>query len=340
MSENYIHIKGARVNNLKNLEVSIPRDKLIVISGISGSGKSSLAFDTIFAEGQRRFVESLSSFARQFLGRMSKPDVDEISGIPPAIAIEQKVNTRNPRSTVGTNTEIYDYLRLLYAKIGKTYSPVSGEEVRRHSIKDVTDYIFSLEQGSPVFILVPLGLHFKDSRVEKLIGVKEEGFTRLFSDGEIIKIDDALKNGIDNSSPVYLLVDRVIMDNSEELKKRLGDSLHTAFGVNHESGSERGTVLICSGRKGEEPKVFSTLFEADGILFEEPTDLLFSFNNPIGACPVCSGYGKILGIDENLVVPDPSLSVFQEAIACWRGEIMKQFYDDFINNAHLFDFPI
>ncbi|MDD4492427.1 MAG: excinuclease ABC subunit A, partial [Bacteroidales bacterium] len=171
MSENYIHIKGARVNNLKNLEVSIPRDKLVVISGISGSGKSSLAFDTIFAEGQRRFVESLSSFARQFLGRMSKPDVDEISGIPPAIAIEQKVNTRNPRSTVGTNTEIYDYLRLLYAKIGKTYSPVSGEEVRRHSIKDVTDYIFSLEQGSPVFILVPLGLHFKESRVEKLIGV-------------------------------------------------------------------------------------------------------------------------------------------------------------------------
>jgi len=341
MSENYIHIKGARVNNLKNLEVSIPRDKLIVISGISGSGKSSLAFDTIFAEGQRRFVESLSSFARQFLGRMSKPDVDEISGIPPAIAIEQKVNTRNPRSTVGTNTEIYDYLRLLYAKIGKTYSPVSGEEVRRHSIKDVTDYIFSLELGTPVFILVPLGLHFKDSRVEKLIGVKEEGFTRLFSDGEIIKIDDALKNGLENTSgPVYLLVDRVIMDNSEELSKRLGDSLHTAFGVTHESGAERGTVLICSGRKGEEPKAFSTLFEADGILFEEPTDLLFSFNNPIGACPVCSGYGKILGIDENLVVPDPSLSVFQEAIACWRGEIMKQFYDDFINNAHLFDFPI
>ena len=340
MSENYIHIKGARVNNLKNLEIKIPRDKLIVISGISGSGKSSLAFDTIFAEGQRRFVESLSSFARQFLGRMSKPDVDDITGIPPAIAIEQKVNTRNPRSTIGTSTEIYDYLRLLYAKIGKTYSPVSGEEVKRHSIKDVTDYIFSLKAGSPVYILVPLGLQYKESRVEKLLGVKEEGFTRLYSNGEIIKIDDALKNGIEGETPVYLLVDRVIMDNSEELEGRLGDSLQTAFSIKRGSGTERGTILISSGKKGENPKIFSTLFEADGILFEEPSELLFSFNNPLGACPECSGFGKVLGIDESLVIPDPSLSVFQEAIACWRGETMKLFNDELINNAHLFDFPI
>jgi len=339
MSENYINIKGARVNNLKNLDVKIPREKLVVISGISGSGKSSLAFDTVFAEGQRRFVESLSSFARQFLGRMSKPDVDEISGIPPAIAIEQKVNTRNPRSTVGTTTEIYDYLRLLYARIGKTYSPVSGEEVRRHSVNDVVNHILSLPVNSSVYIMVPLTLSMDGSQVERLLKLKEEGFTRLFSDGEILRIDDVLKNTTVFKEDVSLLVDRVMRDESDELTQRLQDSLHTAF-YNKPEGAERGAVLIGSGKRGEQPAYFSTLFEADGITFEEPSELLFSFNNPLGACPECSGYGKVLGIDENLVVPDTSLSVYQEAIAAWRGETMSAFKDKLILNAEKFGFPI
>lgn len=340
MSENYINIKGARVNNLKNLDVKIPREKLVVISGISGSGKSSLAFDTVFAEGQRRFVESLSSFARQFLGRMSKPDVDDISGIPPAIAIEQKVNTRNPRSTVGTTTEIYDYLRLLYARIGKTYSPVSGEEVKRHSVNDVVNHILSLPVNSPVYIMVPLTLSMDGSQVERLLKLKEEGFTRLFSDGEILRIDDVLKNTTVFKEDVSLLVDRVMRDESDELTQRLQDSLHTAFSISASEGAERGAVLIGSGKRGEQPAYFSTLFEADGITFEEPSELLFSFNNPLGACPECSGYGKVLGIDENLVVPDTSLSVYQEAIAAWRGETMSAFKDKLILNAEKFGFPI
>ncbi|OJV23385.1 MAG: excinuclease ABC subunit A [Bacteroidetes bacterium 41-46] len=339
MSDNYIRIKGARVNNLKNISLDIPRDRMVVISGISGSGKSSLAFDTIFAEGQRRFVESLSSFARQFLGRMTKPDVDEITGIPPAIAIEQKVNTRNPRSTVGTTTEIYDYLRLLYARIGRTYSPVTGEEVRRHSVKDVLNYINSLEDGSPVYILVPLGLSKGGDTVERLLSVKEQGFSRLFLDGELLRIDEVLSAG-DYAGDYSLLVDRVVKSNSDELVSRLADSLNTAFSVSSQYGCERGELHISSGKKGEDAKVFSTLFEADGIKFEDPTELLFSFNNPLGACPECSGYGKVLGIDEALVVPDTSLSIYQEAIACWRGETMSWFKDQLVNSAEKFSFPV
>ena len=339
MFDNNINIKGARVNNLKNLNLSIPREKLVVVSGISGSGKSSLAFDTIFAEGQRRFVESLSSFARQFLGRMSKPDVDEISGIPPAIAIEQKVNTRNPRSTVGTTTEIYDYLRLLYARIGITYSPVTGEQVKRHSVKDVSEYILSLETGTPVYILVPLGLLKTLNGVEKLLAIKEQGFTRLFLDGELVRIDDLLSEKV-TIGDYSLLVDRLIKESSDELISRLQDSLNTAFNVSAALGDERGSLLISTGRKGEVPKPFSTLFEADGISFEEPTELLFSFNNPLGACPECSGYGKVLGIDEALVVPDSSLSIYQEAIACWKGETMSLFREELVNNSDKFGFPI
>ena len=340
MADNTIKIKGARLNNLKNLSIEIPRDKMVVISGISGSGKSSLAFDTIFAEGQRRFVESLSSFARQFLGRMTKPDVDEITGIPPAIAIEQKVNTSNPRSTVGTSTEIYDYLRLLYTKIGKTYSPVSGEEVKKHTVNDILNHMYSYPFGTALYILAPIGWESRETRIERLLILKEEGFTRLWSEGEIVRIESALNKKFETKDSVYLLVDRVILEEGDDVKNRLMDSLQTAIEVKRGLGVERGTVLISSGIKGEDIKVFSTLFEADGIEFEEPSELMFSFNNPIGACHVCSGYGRIIGIDENLVVPDPALSVYQEAIACWRGETMKTFYNDFILSASKFDFPI
>ncbi|PKP00091.1 MAG: excinuclease ABC subunit A [Bacteroidetes bacterium HGW-Bacteroidetes-8] len=339
VKDNSIKIKGARLNNLKNINLEIPRDKMVVITGISGSGKSSLAFDTIFAEGQRRFVESLSSFARQFLGRMSKPDVDEITGIPPAIAIEQKVNTRNPRSTVGTSTEIYDYLRLLFTKSGKTYSPVTGEEVKRDTVADVVNYIKTLPQGETIYILSPFGWESSESRTENLLALKEEGFTRLFCKGELVRIESALNGDFNTPDKVYLLVDRVINDNSEEADNRLFDSLSTAFSVKRGADRERETIYIAAG-KDFNLRAFSSLFERDGVLFEEPTELLFSYNNPLGACPACSGYGKIVGIDETLVIPDPSLSIYQEAIACWRGETMKNYLNDLIINSHKFDFPI
>lgn len=337
MQDKNIRIKGARLNNLKNLNIDIPRDKLVVITGISGSGKSSLAFDTIFAEGQRRFVESLSSFARQFLGRMSKPDVDEITGIPPAIAIEQKVNTRNPRSTVGTTTEIYDYLRLLYSRVGKTYSPVSGGEVKRDSPADVINYIKGLPVDEPLFILAPIGWKDKGRLTERLLELKEDGFTRLYANGEIVRIETALTGDLDVTGEVLLLVDRVINQTDEETENRLYDSLQTAFAVNKSSENERETIYIVSGKT---IKSFSTLFERDGIIFEEPSDLLFSYNNPLGACQECSGYGKIPGIDETLVIPDPTLSVYQEAIACWRGETMKSYYEQLVSSSHKFDFHI
>lgn len=337
MQDKNIRIKGARLNNLKNLNIDIPRDKLVVITGISGSGKSSLAFDTIFAEGQRRFVESLSSFARQFLGRMSKPDVDEISGIPPAIAIEQKVNTRNPRSTVGTTTEIYDYLRLLYSRVGKTYSPVSGGEVKRDSPSDVINYIKGLPVDEPLFILAPIGWKDKERLTERLLELKEDGFTRLYANGEIVRIETALTGELPVTGEVLLLVDRVINQTDEETENRLYDSLQTAFAVNKSSENERETIYIVSGKT---IKSFSTLFERDGIIFEEPSDLLFSYNNPLGACQECSGYGKIPGIDETLVIPDPTLSVYQEAIACWRGETMKSYYEQLVSSSHKFDFHI
>lgn len=338
MQDKFIRIKGARLNNLKNINLNIPRDKFVVITGISGSGKSSLAFDTIYAEGQRRFVESLSSFARQFLGRMSKPDVDEITGIPPAIAIEQKVNTRNPRSTVGTTTEVYDYLRLLYARVGKTYSPVSGEEVKRDTPADVIEYIKELPSEEPVLILAPINWSKTEERTEKLLELKEEGFTRLYSGGNVYRIENALQGELNTAPDVYLLVDRIIPgDFNEETEARMYDSLQTAFSVKMGSEAEQELILIISGTK---TRKFSTFFERDGIHFEEPTELLFSYNNPLGACKECSGYGKIPGIDESLVIPDPTLSVYQEAIACWRGETMRSFYEELINSSHRFDFPV
>lgn len=338
MQDKFIRIKGARLNNLKNINLNIPRDKFVVITGISGSGKSSLAFDTIYAEGQRRFVESLSSFARQFLGRMSKPDVDEITGIPPAIAIEQKVNTRNPRSTVGTTTEVYDYLRLLYARVGKTYSPVSGDEVKRDTPADVIEYIKELPSEEPVLILAPINWSKTEERTEKLLELKEEGFTRLYSGGNVYRIENALQGELNTAPDVYLLVDRIIPgDFNEETEARMYDSLQTAFSVKMGSEAEQELILIISGTK---TRKFSTFFERDGIHFEEPTELLFSYNNPLGACKECSGYGKIPGIDESLVIPDPTLSVYQEAIACWRGETMRSFYEELINSSHRFDFPI
>lgn len=340
MSENIV-IKGARLNNLKNLDIEIPRDKMVVITGISGSGKSTLAFDTIFAEGQRRFVESLSSFARQFLGRMTKPDADEISGIPPAIAIEQKVNTRNPRSTVGSTTEIYEYLRLLYARIGKTISPVSGEEVRKDSVADIIGYALSSPAESVIFILAPISWDKEDKRTETLLALREDGFSRLWYDGKIEKIDDFMSGGTFTDLPLYLLVDRVVNNHDEENESRLYDSVGTAFAVGRGSGAQRESVtVVINNVNGYTTKSFSALFERDGIIFEEPAEYLFSYNNPLGACPSCSGYGKVIGIDETLVIPNPNLSVYEEAVACWKGEVMNHYYNELISSSHKFGFPI
>ena len=327
-----IHISGARVNNLQNLSVDIPLGKLVVLTGISGSGKSSLAFDTLFAEGQRRFAESLSSFARQFLGRMNKPDVDLISGIPPAIAIQQKVNTRNPRSTVGTTTEIYDHLRLLFARIGKTYSPVSGREVRCDTAKNVVDYIVSLEKGSTALILADIRWR-EEGKIEKLLNLKEEGFTSIANrEGKYAKMEEALQHIEDFSGEWLLLVDRLTVSDDEDTVSRALDSVQTAF--------TQGGGLVCVWQAQAGPRNFSNLFEADGIRFEQPTEHLFSYNSPLGACPVCGGYGKTIGIDEALVIPDPTLSIYQGAVTCWRGEMMKQLNEELIMNAAKFDFPI
>ncbi len=344
--KDYIYIKGAKVNNLKDISLKIPRGKLVVMSGLSGSGKSSLAFDTLFAEGQRRFAESLSSFARQFLGRMQKPAVDKIEGIPPAIAIEQKVNTRNPRSTVGTTTEIYDYLRLLYAKIGRTYSPVTGEEVKCHTANDVVEYIGNLRNESPdkltAYILSKIGWIGNENKVEKLLNVKDAGYARLFSPQKgMVRLDSVLQD-IDGfaGSDLYIMVDRYLVG-ADEISyddiSRLLDSVQTAFN----EGNGYLYVALQQGRDSQvEIHEFSNVFEADGIRFEKPTELMFSYNNPIGACPVCGGYGSVIGIDESLVVPNASLSVYEGAIACWRGEVMGKFLKEFIMCAHKFDFPI
>ena len=344
-----ISIEGAKVNNLKNITLKIPRNKLVVISGISGSGKSSLAFETLFAEGQRRFAESLSSFARQFLGRMTKPSVEKIEGIPPAIAIQQKVNTRNPRSTVGTSTEIYDYLRLLFTKIGRTYSPISGCEVKMESVSDVLRYIKELKEGTAVYIVAPIGWEDKDIRTEKLLSLKDAGYNRLYaiaSDaqtsaaGVAVRIDSVLQQMEKYSyGNVYLLIDRLIINSDlntdEDTATRISDSLQAAFTEGN------GHLKIISTLEGAaQERNFSNIFEADGIRFEEPTELMFSYNNPLGACPVCGGYGSIVGIDEGLVIPNPSLSVYEGAIACWRGEIMGKFLKELIMNASKFNFPI
>lgn len=342
-AEGSIIIRGAKVNNLKNLTVEIPRGKFVVITGISGSGKSSLAFDTLFAEGQRRFAESLSSYARQFLGRMSKPDVEAIEGIPPAIAIEQKVNIRNPRSTVATTTEIYDYLRLIFAKIGKTYSPVSGRLVTASSAGDVLKFIESIkpegDTSIPVYILSDISWTGRDDKVELMLALKEEGFSRFFTDRQV-SIEDVMRLSESGDFPekLSLLVDRLKLGAagiSEELATRLHSSVQTAF------DKGEGRISVCwqdvDGLHSEE---FSNKFEMDGIKFRQPDEYLFSFNSPLGACPVCGGLGEIIGISEDLVVPDKSRTIYDDAIACWRGEKMGWFRDLLVKNAAKFGIPI
>jgi len=338
MSQNlknqYIEIKGAKVHNLKNIDIKIPRNKLVVITGLSGSGKSSLAFDTLYAEGQRRYVESLSSYARQFLGRMDKPEVDYIKGIPPAIAIEQKVNTRNPRSTVGTSTEIYDYIKLLYARIGRTYSPISGNQVIRHEVVDVVNYLVSFPIGSKITIVSPMQLNKGRSLAKEAELLLQQGFTRLELDGEVIKISD-LDQYKKKPSEINVLIDRMPVSEDEDFTSRIADSVQTAF------FEGKGECLTRVGQENSsETRKFSNRFESDGITFEEPSIHLFSFNNPIGACPVCEGYGRTIGIDEDLVVPNKSLSVFSDALVCWKGEKMGEWKDQLVKHAAKFDFPI
>ena len=335
MEEKYISVQGANVNNLKNVSVNIPRGRLVVITGLSGSGKSSLAFDTLYAEGQRRYVESLSAYARQFLGRMKKPDCDFIKGLPPAIAIEQKVNSRNPRSTVGTSTEIYDYLRLLYSRIGKTYSPISGELVKKHTPEDLVQCMLSYSKGTRFTVLSPIILHGDRTLKEQLSVYMQQGFVRIEVDGEIIRIEDWL---IQNAEPatdatVYLLIDRLAVDDSRETISRLTDSAETAF------FEGEGSCML-RFYPAQILHTFSTRFEADGITFEEPSDQLFSFNSPVGACPTCEGFGRVVGIDERLVIPDSTLSVYDGAVVCWRGEKMSEWKDAFIRMATEENFPI
>ncbi|MDO4754949.1 MAG: excinuclease ABC subunit UvrA [Parabacteroides sp.] len=337
MSENNsIYIKGARINNLKNIDVEIPRDKLVVITGLSGSGKSSLAFDTLYAEGQRRYVESLSSYARQFLGRMSKPECDYIKGIPPAIAIEQKVNTRNPRSTVGTSTEIYEYLRLLYARIGKTISPISGTEVKKHQASDVVKEVLSYPMGTRFAVYAPVILPEGRSMKDQLEILQKEGYTRLSIGETVYRMSEVLADEALLTSPqIELLIDRLAVSEDKTLKSRLADSVETAFFEGHDNG-----IVRIYNPEGTVVKEYSKKFEADGMTFEEPTDMMFSFNNPVGACPTCEGFGKVLGIDENLVIPDKSLSVYQGAVVCWKGEVMGEWLREFIAHSERYKFPI
>ncbi len=329
----YISIKGAKVNNLKNIDVDIPRNKLVVITGLSGSGKSSLAFDTLYAEGQRRYVESLSSYARQFLGRMSKPECDFIKGIPPAIAIEQKVISRNPRSTVGTSTEIYEYLRLLFARVGHTFSPVSGQEVKKDSPEDIVNCMLSYPKGTRYTVLTPICPREGRTIAEQIEIDMKQGFTRLEVNGEMIRIDEYQYKEEDT---VYLLVDRMSCDDSKDAVSRLTDSAETAMFEGN------GACMLRFYPAGEESRLhrFSTKFEADGITFEEPTDQMFSFNSPVGACPTCEGFGKVIGIDEHLVIPNRALSVYDGAVMCWRGEKMGEWLTEFLREAPAHDFPI
>jgi len=336
-SKNIIAIRGARVHNLKNISLDIPRNKLIVITGLSGSGKSSLAFDTLYAEGQRRYVESLSSYARQFLGRVSKPEVDLISGIPPAIAIEQRVNSRNPRSTVGTSTEIYDYLKLLFGRIGKTYSPISGKQVKRHSVTDVVEHIISFEDETKVILLAPINLNGNGLIKEKLAELAREGFTRVEVGDQVIRIDEEKTRDLlkISGASLRLIIDRFAVSHSDDFISRLGDSVQTAF-------AEGDGKCFLKIYKGEEliEETFTNRFERDGINFEEPNEHLFSFNNPLGACPRCEGYGKIIGIDEDLVIPNKSLSLYEDVVVCWKGETMSWYKDQVIKFADKNDFPI
>ena len=330
--ENSIYIKGARVHNLRNIEVEIPHNKLVVVTGLSGSGKSTLAFDTIFAEGQRRYVESLSAYARQFLGKINKPDVDIITGIAPAIAIEQKVNTRNPRSTVGTTTEIYDYLKLLFARAGHTFSPVSGQEVRCFSVDDVAARILARD-GQRVVIGAPLVLGEGQGIIEKLTLLLSEGLMRVYTGGEVRLIEDVLPGiGPDTrADEIRIVVDRMRVATDEDSQTRIRDSVARAFSY---GGG------ICEIVTDEGVREFSSRFEADGIEFERPSEHLFSFNNPLGACPRCEGYGKVIGIDEDLVIPDKSKTIYEDAVACWRGETMRKWKQQLVENASKFGFSI
>ncbi|WP_228851713.1 excinuclease ABC subunit UvrA [Aegicerativicinus sediminis] len=328
--KNNIIIKGAGLHNLKNIDVVIPRNKLVVITGLSGSGKSSLAFDTLYAEGQRRYVESLSSYARQFLGRLHKPKVEYIKGIAPAIAIEQKVNSTNPRSTVGTSTEIYDYLKLLFARIGKTYSPISGREVKKHSVKDVLELVRSFENGEKLLLLAPIHLEEGRNMLDKLKVLQQQGYARVKIHDTVKRIEEV--DGV-NDLQVSLVVDRIIVRHDEDFYNRLADAIESAF---YEG---KGTCQIESLENGTIQE-FNNRFELDGMTFLEPNEHLFSFNNPYGACPKCEGYGNVIGIDEDLVVPNTSLSVYENAIFPWRGESMSWYRDQLVNNSHKFDFPI
>lgn len=336
MKGNDIIVKGARVNNLKNIDVTIPRNKLVVITGLSGSGKSSLAFDTLYAEGQRRYVESLSSYARQFLGRMSKPECDFIKGLPPAIAIEQKVNNRNSRSTVGTSTEIYDYLRLLFARIGKTYSPVSGEQVKKHTTSDVIDAIKALPDGTRFALLAPIHVPSGRSSGDQLDVLLKGGYSRVEENGKFMSITDAIMIADEPNHSFRLLVDRLAAPISYDDELRLRDSITTAF----YEGQDECIILAFNANGSTSELQFSKRFEADGITFKEPSDLMFNFNNPIGACDTCEGFGNIVGVDENLVVPNKTLSVYDDAVMCWRGQVMSEWKNAFIRLASKYDFPI
>ncbi|MFC4220379.1 excinuclease ABC subunit UvrA [Flagellimonas marina] len=325
-----IIIKGAKLHNLKNIDVVIPRNKLVVITGLSGSGKSSLAFDTLYAEGQRRYVESLSSYARQFLGKLDKPKVDYIKGIAPAIAIEQKVNSTNPRSTVGTTTEIYDYLKLLYARIGKTISPISGKEVKKHTVTDVINYIKPLAEGTKLLLLAPIIIKEERDPIKSLQLFSKQGYARIKYKGEVLRIDQAPE---DIGREFDLVVDRVIVKDDEDFYNRLANAVDNAF---FEGKGQCGIENLENG----ETKVFSNQFELDGMKFLEPNVHLFSFNNPYGACPKCEGYGDVIGIDEDLVIPNTALSVYENAVFPWRGESMGWYRDQLVNSAYKFDFPI
>ncbi|MBR2631002.1 MAG: excinuclease ABC subunit UvrA [Bacteroidaceae bacterium] len=331
--KDYISIRGARVNNLKDVDVKIPHNKLVVITGVSGSGKSSLAFDTLYAEGQRRYVESLSTYARQFLGRMAKPECDFIEGISPAIAIEQKVSSRNPRSTVGTSTEIYDYLRMLYARIGRTFSPISGKEVKKHTTDDIIRSMQEHQEGERLIVMTPLVTRNGRSLNEQLDINYKTGFQRIEVNSEMMRITDflAMESTSDNLN-INLIIDRLKISNEKTTINRLADSANTAM---YEGDGK--CILKFEDGKTEE---FSLRFEADGITFEEPTDQMFSFNSPVGACPECEGYGKIIGIDESMVIPDPDLSVYDGAVVCWKGEKMSEWKREFVRNAERYGFPI
>ncbi|RXR32540.1 excinuclease ABC subunit UvrA [Flavobacterium piscinae] len=327
-----ILIKGAQLHNLKNIDVAIPRNKLVVITGLSGSGKSSLAFDTLYAEGQRRYVESLSSYARQFLGRLDKPKVEYIKGIAPAIAIEQKVNTTNARSTVGTSTEIYDYLKLLFARIGKTFSPISGQEVKKQSVSDVVKTISSFEPDSKWLLLAPIHLEEGRALEDKLKVLLQQGFIRILVDHEMIRLDELEQHSLDNKD-ILLIIDRIVVKDDEEFLNRLADAVQSAF---YEGKGECFVQEVASQKRLE----FSTNFQLDGLTFLEPNVHLFSFNNPYGACPTCEGYGNVIGIDEDLVIPNTALSVYENTIFPWRGESMSWYRDQLVNNAYKFEFPI